>query len=427
MSRRSMKTTPPRSRTPVDPAAEPDGLAHVGAREAAAAVGAKGGRRHRAGSWRHQSSAVAIVRRKASADGAWSSASRTVSRRTTRAIRLSTLTCIPAALSGPTSRKQESDRFAVEGIERDRLSRDPGHQAEVGHGGGLGVRDGDPESDAGGEDRLAVADGGENLGGIAAAALHQEVHQFLEHASSCRWLQRNTNPVWWQQFAQEHAGAGAVVGMGGNLMVWVRCGKQRWRSGLGRFTAAVYLCRHGPAHTGGNPRHPARPHPRPGPGAAAGLGQGRRAAGVPGAAGPAPALAAAGGELGGGHRPAQGGAHGARHRLPPAPARTDHRAGLQRRHPEVSLAPGRRRGDRVGPDPERHPADPLHLLAGRLRAGLRLLRHRPDGLPAEPLGVRDRRAGPRDRPPAPRSRSPPMSSSWAWASRCSTGPGWTPR
>ena len=51
--------------------------------------------------------------------------------------------------------------------------------------------------------------------------------------------------------------------------------------------------------------------------------------------------------------------------------------------------------------PSRQPAHPLHLLAGRVRAGLRLLRHRPDGVPPEPEPLRDRRPGARGRAPGP--------------------------
>ena len=41
--------------------------------------------------------------------------------------------------------------------------------------------------------------------------------------------------------------------------------------------------------------------------------------------------------------------------------------------------------------------------------------------------VRDRGAGAGDRAARLRTTSPPTSSSWGWASRCSTGPRWTPR
>src|ERR1041385_3865818 len=48
-----------------------------------------------------------------------------------------------------------------------------------------------------------------------------------------------------------------------------------------------------------------------------------------------------------------------------------------------------RRGDRIGPHPVGRSPHPLHLVAMRLRPGVRLLRHRDDGVPAEPHPVRD--------------------------------------
>ena len=86
---------------PVNPAAEADGLAGV--------VPARGSPQR----WVRR--AVAVIVPRPSTNTWWnsvaeslrpSSASRTGSRRTSRAIRLSAFTCSPAALSGPTSRKK---------------------------------------------------------------------------------------------------------------------------------------------------------------------------------------------------------------------------------------------------------------------------------------------------------------------------------
>ncbi len=97
--------------------------------------------------------------------------------------------------------------------------------------------------------------------------------------------------------------------------------------------------------------------------------------------------------------------------------------GVGGRHPEVPLASGRWRGDRVGAHSDRDPPDPLHLLPGRAA---------PCAVPSAPPGRMGYRrnltpfeiAGPgsRDRPPEPEADARRTSSSWAWASRCSTGP-----
>ena len=53
---------------------------------------------------------------------------------------------------------------------------------------------------------------------------------------------------------------------------------------------------------------------------------------------------------------------------------------------------GRREG-RIGPDPQCRPSHPLHLIPGGLRSGVRLLRHRADGISPQPAAERDRRSG----------------------------------
>ena len=73
-----------------------------------------------------------------------------------------------------------------------------------------------------------------------------------------------------------------------------------------------------------------------------------------------------------------------------------------RRHAQARLPHARRPRDRVGADPRRgrgpEQADPVHLVAGRLRDRLPLLRDRDARLRAPPGRGRDRRAGlPRDR------------------------------
>ena len=71
-----------------------------------------------------------------------------------------------------------------------------------------------------------------------------------------------------------------------------------------------------------------------------------------------------------------------------------HRAGIARRHAEAAVAVRRRRADRERADAvQRRAADGVHLVAGGLRDGLHLLRHRPDGLQARPERGRDLRAG----------------------------------
>ena len=65
------------------------------------------------------------------------------------------------------------------------------------------------------------------------------------------------------------------------------------------------------------------------------------------------------------------------------------------------------------------PRDGVRVVAGRVRDGLHVLRHRPGGVRAAPRSRRDRRAGPARR----RTRHPSVSAtscSWAWASRSRT-------
>ena len=73
------------------------------------------------------------------------------------------------------------------------------------------------------------------------------------------------------------------------------------------------------------------------------------------------------------------------------------RRALDRRHPQVRARAGRRPADRVGLHPRHAGDDVLHLDAGRLRDGVRLLPDRQDGPGPQPDGRRDRRPGPRAR------------------------------
>ena len=104
----------------------------------------------------------------------------------------------------------------------------------------------------------------------------------------------------------------------------------------------------------GTAAEPARPAPGRGPGAPGGWVADARAASLSGGADPAAALAGAdrswteATEL-----PARLCGRELDASLPAAPAGGRRRSAVGRRHPEVSLAPGRRRGHRVGPDPQR--------------------------------------------------------------------------
>ena len=81
------------------------------------------------------------------------------------------------------------------------------------------------------------------------------------------------------------------------------------------------------------------------------------------------------------------------------PAPRDRRASeVRRRNGEVSLPPARRRGHRDRRDSRRRSHDAVHLVAGGMRAAVRVLRDGRDGLQPEPHAVRDRRPGARDAP-----------------------------
>ena len=90
-------------------------------------------------------------------------------------------------------------------------------------------------------------------------------------------------------------------------------------------------------------------------------------------------------------------AQGAAPTLRPGTAASAHRGAPQHRrrgrHDQVAVVPSRRRHDRDGPDGLRRPGDGMRLQPGRLRHGLRLLRHRPGRLHPPPQRRRDRRAG----------------------------------
>ncbi len=107
------------------------------------------------------------------------------------------------------------------------------------------------------------------------------------------------------------------------------------------------------------------------------------------------------------HGAAQGAAGPARRRGPTGahPGRRVHRR--RRRHGEVAVRPGRRRPGRDRPDALPRPHHRLRVEPGRVRHGLRVLRHRPGRVPAPAHHRRDRRAGRAGGPPFPRRRSPP--------------------
>ena len=103
---------------------------------------------------------------------------------------------------------------------------------------------------------------------------------------------------------------------------------------------------------------------------------------------------------------------------------------MRRRHDaQDALAGVRRRVRRVGADALPGPGHDVRVIAGGLRHGLPVLRHRPGRADQEPVGGRDRDAGVRRsqgdgdaaRCPAARAGSR-TSSSWAWASRWRTTP-----
>src|SRR5206468_663692 len=72
---------------------------------------------------------------------------------------------------------------------------------------------------------------------------------------------------------------------------------------------------------------------------------------------------------------------------------TRHAPELERRYREISLPPRRWRIHRDSGDSRRFAPHPLYLVAGRVRAPVRLLRDRRDGIHAQSSVVRDRRSG----------------------------------
>ena len=104
-----------------------------------------------------------------------------------------------------------------------------------------------------------------------------------------------------------------------------------------------------------------------------------------------------------------------------------HARGRPRHDPEDPVAAVRRRPRRVGADALPRPGDDVRLVAGRLRHGVPVLRHRPGRSPAQHVHRRDRRAGRRrgavagaGRGARRSRRGSPTSCSWAWASRWPT-------
>src|SRR5688500_10288902 len=83
---------------------------------------------------------------------------------------------------GSDEEKQELDGTTVERIKLDRLSDDTGGHHELVEIGRLAVRDGYSAADAGAEQRLALADRGEN--GVAYRGIpvgRDEIHELQEH------------------------------------------------------------------------------------------------------------------------------------------------------------------------------------------------------------------------------------------------------
>ena len=99
-------------------------------------------------------------------------------------------------------------------------------------------------------------------------------------------------------------------------------------------------------------------------------------------------------------------------------SRVEDEAQSARRHGQGALPHRRRASGRGGADalPRRPPLD-LRLLAVGLPAHVHVLRHRRDEVRPQPARVRDPRPG-AALPPARAGRT--TSSSWGWASRCST-------
>ena len=146
---------------------------------------------------------------------------------------------------------------------------------------------------------------------------------------------------------------------------------------------------------------PARPDPGASPASAGRMGGRARPAFLSRRADAAAPMAGAGGKLGPSHRSAGRAASGAGPNLPPAPPGTRYHPAIVRRDPEVSLAPRGWGSHRVGAHSLRQPANAVHLVAGRVRPQVLLLRHRPHGVPAQPDAVRDRGTGAGDRAAEP--------------------------
>ena len=83
-----------------------------------------------------------------------------------------------------------------------------------------------------------------------------------------------------------------------------------------------------------------------------------------------------------------------------------HAGGRQGHHPQDAVAALRRRAGRVGADALPRPGHDVRLVAGGLRHGLPVLRHRPGRPAAQHVDRRDRRAGRRRRPLAGPRRGP---------------------
>ncbi len=106
------------------------------------------------------------------------------------------------------------------------------------------------------------------------------------------------------------------------------------------------------------------------------------------------------------HQPAQGAARPTGRR-PPAGARGGHRIGeRQRRHREVPVGTRRWQPGRDGADALSRPGDRVRQQPGRLRDGLRVLRHGSGRLPPPSHRRRDRGAGGPMRRVGPRRRAP---------------------
>ena len=96
-------------------------------------------------------------------------------------------------------------------------------------------------------------------------------------------------------------------------------------------------------------------------------------------------------------RPAARAARDARRRLHADDARDRRARAVDRRHREVPAAARRRPADRIGLHPRHAGDDLLHLDAGRLRDGVRVLPDRQDGPRPQPDRRRNRRPGARAR------------------------------